>query len=74
MSGFKDVGSRSFGSCCGIQLVLAHPANGLLDWDLGNLEARSVPQVVCFVCQAIPEKFLQCGELHCLTDTENAIQ
>ena len=65
MSGFQNVGSRSFGYCSRIQLVLANPENVLLDWDLGNLGARSVPQAVCFVCQAVPEKFLQCGGVHC---------
>ena len=39
----------------------AHPTDDQLEWDLGNLEAKSTPQTCCYAPQTIPEPFLLCG-------------
>ena len=45
-----------------IRLVCsAHLQDAWLDWDLGNLEAKSTPWTPGCVPQTIPEPFLQCG-------------
>lgn len=48
-----------------IVVVAARPTDAQLDWDLGNLEARSTPRGVCHIPQAIPEAFLICCGAHC---------
>lgn len=40
-----------------IRLVLAHPANARSDWDLGSLEAKSMPWALCHVPRVALEQF-----------------
>ena len=42
----------------------AHPTDAQLDWDLGNLEAKSTPQTRGCAPQTSPEPFLLCGTAH----------
>lgn len=57
---------------CGLQGVgsvdqACSGANAWSDWDLGSLEAKSMPWALCHVPRVALEQFFHCGGMHCPT-------